>query len=97
MKREALPTPNFFIHKEEDFRKVKDTEGRVSEPLECAHDWMLWETLAGIKNEGSLRTWDLFPRSLKGRRSKVSPTRPSLSWSIGEQLFGKYALLLPGG
>ena len=26
-----------------------DTEERVSEPLECGHDWMLWGTLVGIK------------------------------------------------
>ena len=26
-----------------------DTEERVSEPLECSHDWMLWGTLVGIK------------------------------------------------
>ncbi len=30
--------PQFFIHKEEDFRKANDTEGRASEPLEWGHD-----------------------------------------------------------
>ncbi len=78
-------------------RKVTGTEGRVSEPLERGHDWMLWETVAGIKNQGSLRAWDSFRRSLKGCRSKSSPTRPSVSWSIGEQFFRKYAPLLPDG
>ncbi len=43
-----LPNPSFF-HGQEGFRKVKDTEGRVFEPLEeCGHDWMLWETFLGI-------------------------------------------------
>ena len=45
-----------------------DTEGRVSEPLECGHHWMLWGTLVCIKDQGSLRAWDSFPRSLKGSR-----------------------------
>jgi hypothetical protein len=48
------------------------------EPLEGGHDGMLWGALAGIKNQGPLWTWDSFRRSLKGRRSKASPTRPSL-------------------
>jgi hypothetical protein len=77
------PTASFFSLKQEDSRKVIDPEGRVSEPLECGHDWMLWGTLFGIKDQGSLRAWDSSLRSLKGGRSKSSPTRPSVSWSMG--------------
>jgi hypothetical protein len=34
-------SPSFFSHEQEDSRKVIDPEGRVFEPLECGHDWML--------------------------------------------------------
>jgi hypothetical protein len=48
----ALPTPVFFSQEPEDSKKVIDPEGRVSEPLECGYDWMLWGTLVVIKNRG---------------------------------------------
>ena len=51
MESRSLPTPSFFIHKKEDFRKVNDTEGRVLEPLEYGNHWILRQTLVGIKNE----------------------------------------------
>jgi len=34
------------------FRKVLEAGGRVFEPLECGHHWMLWGTFACIKHQG---------------------------------------------
>ena len=84
-----LAHPQFFFHGQKDFSKVIDIEGRVSEPLECGHYWMLWATFAGIRKQRLIRVGDPFPRSLKGRRSKASPTRPSMSWFIGERFLRK--------
>ncbi len=48
-----LAHPQFFSFVEKEAsRKVIDTEGRVSEPLKCGYDWMLWGTFAGIPNQG---------------------------------------------
>jgi len=57
-----LPSPRFFILQEEDFRKVNDTEGRVSEPLECGHDWILWGTGLGIKDSRFPKGLGLIPK-----------------------------------
>jgi hypothetical protein len=47
-----LPAPSFFSHEQEDSRKFIDPEERVSEPLECGHDSMLWGSLVDTKNRG---------------------------------------------
>jgi hypothetical protein len=53
MSSKYLAHPQFFSFVEKKAsRKVIDTEGRASEPLECGHDWILWGTFAGIPNQG---------------------------------------------
>ena len=76
---QILPTPSFL---KKAFRKVLDAEGRVFEPLECGHHWMLRGTFAASRIKVEEGFGIPSPDHLEDAALKFlqpAPTRPSLS------------------
>ncbi len=73
-------------------RIVIDTEGQVSEPLECGHDWMLWETSSASRIKAckvfETHSWD----RLRGGPLKLLQPAPLCPdrWENGFQESGQF-------